>query len=498
MFINRSRYDPDDVESSLSILRWSLVVFGLLGFFVSTTFAQDNSAQSDQTVEGVDTGDEEAPSTPTDVEVEPLAEDYEIEQRLTRILQATERFTDPEVQVEEGVAFLKGSTTKEEFREWAGDLARKTQDVVAVVNRIQVNEGSIWDLSPAWTELRTMARETVQASPLIVLAIVLLILTWFASKLAVHIAGWLFEDRITNRLLRQVATRAVAIPVFLLGLYLVLRVSGLTQMAATVLGGTGLIGLIVGIAFRDIAENFLASVLISIQRPFSIGDLIEIDGQRGYVQSVTTRGTLIMTFDGNHVQLPNSLVYKAVIHNFTANPFIRLHCMVGIGYDDSIAEAQETALTVLKNHPVILDDPEPLVLVDELGAATVNLHLYFWINVHEHSQLKANSSVVRLIKRAFEKTGISMPDEAREVVFPHGVPIEMIEPSTTAKMKESGKMGAAESAGDRDDEITSPAEGNLASEATEINEQAQQSRSPDAGDNLLMDQQGETKGDQVH
>lgn len=428
--------------------------------------------------------DEEAPTAPEKVEVDPVAADEEIAARLTRILEASERIESPRVRVEEGIAFLSGTTTDDEFRTWAGDVARNTQDVVAVVNRIEVVAGPIWDLSPARAEIRTLVRQTVQATPLIALGAALLVLTWFASKLAVRIAGHVFERRLTNRLLRQVATRAVAIPVFLLGVYLVLRVSGLTQMAATVVGGTGLVGLILGIAFRDIAENFLASILISVQRPFAIGDLIEVEGHRGFVQSVTTRGTLLMTLDGNHVQLPNSTIYKAVIQNFTANPLLRLNFVVGVGYDDSMTEAQEVALQVLREHPVILDDPEPLVLVEELGAATVNLHVYFWIDGQAHSPLKARSSVIRLVKRAFEKTGISMPDEAREVVFPQGVPIGSGETDETPPER---RRPVSQGNG-REDAIASAAEGGLASEAAEISEQAEHSRRPDEGENLLEDE----------
>ena len=424
------------------------------------------------------------------VDVDPLAADHEIEERLQRILMATERFEDTEIQVQEGVVFLSGSTSKEEFRTWAGDLASNTQDVVAVVNRIVVDEGPIWDLSPAWAEIRRLIRETVQVIPLMGLAILLLIATWFASSLAMNLAGWLLERRMSNKLLRQVATRAVAVPVFLMGLYLILRISGLTQMAATVLGGTGLIGLIVGIAFRDIAENFLASVLISIQRPFSIGDLIEVDGHHGFVQSVTTRGTLLMTLDGNHVQIPNATIYKAVIHNFTANPAIRLNFVVGIGYDDSVALAQEVALNVLHDHPIVLEDPEPLVLVDKLGAATVNLDVYFWINGHEHSAVKGRSSVIRLVKRSFEKSGISMPDEAREVVFPNGVPVDIPgENGRLADTRQAGSERAVAERNKRDDEVANEAEGNLASEAAEIHQQAEQSRRPDEGANLLANEE---------
>jgi small conductance mechanosensitive channel len=75
----------------------------------------------------------------------------------------------------------------------------------------------------------------------------------------------------------------------------------------------------------------------------------------------------------------------------------------------------------------VLGNPEPWVLVDGLGSATVQLRVYFWLEGTTHSWLKVRSSVIRLVKRAFQDAGISMPDEAREVVFPDGVPVRMLE-----------------------------------------------------------------------
>jgi small-conductance mechanosensitive channel len=428
----------------------------------------------------------EAPPAPQQVDVEPVATDEAIAERLTRILNATEWFQDPQVRVDEGVVFLSGKTANERYRTWAGDLARNTKGVVAAVNRIEIVEGSLWDLSPAWAEIRRLMRSGVQAVPLMGLALVLLLATWLASKLMVRLANTVLQPQIANELLRRVITRATAIPVFLLGIYLILRISGLTQMAVTVIGGTGLAGLVVGIAFRDIAENFLASILISIQRPFATGDLIEVVGVQGFVQHVSTRGTLLMTLEGNHVQIPNSTIYKAVVRNFTANPQMRLDFVVGIGYADDIAAAQEIAMNVLRHHPVVLDDPEPLVLVEALGAATVTLHLYFWIDARQHSFLKTRSSVIRLVKRAFEQSGVSMPDEAREVVFPQGVPLVAPDGNGVAAPR-SPVAVPREFATTRpgDDTVTTTSEGGLSSEAQEIEQQARKSRRLAEGANLL-------------
>ena len=239
---------------------------------VSIQAQAQNPDQTDPALE------EPVSKVPQRVDVAPTTEDTDIATRLTRILEATEWFEEPQVRVDEGVVFLSGRVADTRHREWAGRLAGNTQDVVAVVNRIEVQEISMWNLSPAWTELRRLGAEAVREMPLFVLALLLLAATWGATKWTAHSASSLFGRRLDSQLLRDVAARVVAVPVFLFGLYLVLRVSGLTRLAMTVVGGTGVLAIVIGFAFRDIAENFLASVFISIQRPFKRGDLIEVAG----------------------------------------------------------------------------------------------------------------------------------------------------------------------------------------------------------------------------
>ena len=292
--------------------------------------------------------------------------------------------------------------------------------------------------------------------------------------------------RVQTNLLRNVIARSVGVLVFLIGTYIVLRVSGLTQLALTVVGGTGLIGLAVGIAFRDITENFLASIFLSMQRPFETGDLVEVAGVTGYVQQLNVRTTILMTLDGNLVQIPNATVYKSNLRNFTTNANRREDFVIGIGYDVSINEVQEVARKVLADHPAVLNDPEPSVLADSLGRATINLRIDFWLNGREYSWLKVRSSVIRLVKIAFQKHGISMPDEAREVVFPQGIPVTILD----GKLGETHVVGPVNrlSAQPRHDEFDVPstkAEGGLASEAGVIKDQARQVQPLNNGENLL-------------
>lgn len=319
--------------------------------------------------------------------------------------------------------------------------------------------------------------------------LLLLILFFGISLLATKGARALLQPRIRPRLLRRVIARGIGIFVFLIGIYIVLRLSGLTQLALTIIGGTGLAGLAFGIAFRDITENFLASVFLSIQRPFETGDLIEVEGITGYVQQLNVRTTIVMTLAGNLVQIPNATLYKSNLQNFTANDNRREDFVVGIGYDDAIHQAQRTAQQVLIDHPAVLDDPEPSVLVDSLGTATVNLRIYFWINGREHSWLKVRSSVIRLVKLAFQQQAISMPDEAREVVFPRGVPVTMTGDKPTAEKKRAlpEKRPTTKLPAEEIHAASTQAEGGFSSEADVIDGQARQAKPLKEAANLLPD-----------
>jgi small conductance mechanosensitive channel len=414
---------------------------------------------------------------PAKVEVKPVA-DEAISRRLQSILESTEWYERPEVSVEDGVVFISGRALRREYREWAERLAARTEGVVAVVNRLRV-ERFLWDFSPALEELGHFWRGTVKSLPLILFALIILALFWLAARVVAAISRRLLTRRQVKPLLREVAAKAIAIPVFLIGLYVVLRISGLTRLAVTILGGTGIAGLIIGIAFRDIMENFLASILISMRNPFRSGDLIEIGGHIGVVQRVTTRGTVLIDFDGNHVQIPNATVYKNTIVNYTANPKRRMEFAVGIGYEDSIQEAQETALQVIASHPAVLDDPEPLILVESLGASAVNLKALFWFDGTRYNGFKIRSSLMRLVKQAFSVKSISMPDEAREVIFPREVPVRLMR---EAEPEPAGKPGPEKLPSES---VATAAEGDFSSEEDQIKEQGRRSRIPEEGEDLL-------------
>lgn len=463
-----------------------LLLSSMCSALTSTVVAQEPVGEAGELQKAPVSTKEEISPAPAKVDVKPVARDEEIRKRIQSVLDATDWFTDPQVRVDEGVVLLNGRVESADLKKWASDLARNTQDVVAVANRMEVPEPSVWDFRPAWRGLLVLWRDFIRSLPFFAFGLLILALSVGTGMLTTRGARAFLRRRIRANLLRNVIARGVGVLVFLFGVYIVLRISGLTQLALTVVGGTGLIGLAVGIAFRDITENFLASIFLSMQRPFETGDLVEVAAVTGYVQQLNVRTTILMTLDGNLVQIPNATVYKSNLRNFTTNSSRREEFVVGIGYDDSINDAQEIARKVLADHPAVLNDPEPSVLVDSLGKATINLRVYFWLNGREHSWLKVRSSVMRLVKLAFQKHGISMPDEAREVVFPNGIPVTLLDGRPAdAPAAMPGTWLPPESPHEELAAVSTKAEAGLYSEAVVIEEQARHAHLLKGGENLL-------------
>lgn len=448
------------------------------GPLMQVSFAQGEAAPAESAPASES---RKAPSAPEKVEVQPIAEDVDISDRLVRIYEATKWFQEIDASVRDGVVFLTGTTKQDKYRDWAETLAQKTEGVVAVVNRIKVTLPDSWDFSPAGDELRQMSQNVVRSLPIAVVALLVLLFSVVMARLARNGMRVALRQRIRSELLREVAARTVGILLLVLGIYLVLRISGLSRLAATVIGGTGLVGLVLGIAFRDITENFLASMFLSIQNPFREGDLVDIGGTMGFVEQLTSRTTVLTTPAGIQVQIPNATVFKSTIRNLSSNPNRQEIIVLGIGLENSIQPAQEAALAVVSDHPAVLADPEPMVLVDSVVASTVNLKIYYWFNAQANSQIKLRSSVIRLVKVALAEAGISLADTAREIVVPREVMIHLAEGRTAGPERAAAKEREAAA----DKKIVSAGEKGLRNEEGDIKRQGHQGWSPEKGENLL-------------
>lgn len=182
---------------------------------------------------------------------------------------------------------------------------------------------------------------------------------------------------------------------------------------APLLALIGAAGLVVGLALQGTLSNFASGMLILIYKPFDVGDIIEIDGVNGTVHSMTLLSTSIRTFDNQHLVVPNNNVWGTTIVNVTGSRTRRVDLVFGIGYGDDMAKAEEIMREVVSKHELILEQPETIIKVNELGDSSVNFVCRPWVKSENY--LDVHWDITRQVKEAFDAQGISIPFPQRDV-----------------------------------------------------------------------------------
>ena len=281
--------------------------------------------------------------------------------------------------------------------------------------------------------------QLIRILPRLVFALVLLgAIWWGAGRLREYLNRRLAakaKDPLLTRFLTQIARWVVVV----IGILLSLQIIGLSGIVSGVVAGAGVSAVVVGFAFKDIAENFLAGVILAFNRPFNLGDTIAIQDVMGRVRELNLRTTLIKTFDGKDVFLPNSLVLKDKVTNYTLDGFLRQEFLVGIDFEDDVTGATQLILAELRQMPEVLQEAphEPLIIVNELATSTVNLKVMFWTETDDYRRgvLETLSTAMDRTKTVLGANGYSLPPDIIEVRLPSfqkALPIELIQQAAPA------------------------------------------------------------------
>ena len=343
-------------------------------------------------------------------------EDAAIERRLEAIFATAGDLESVTVEVESGVVRLGGEALSVDDAARAVRLARSLAGVVDVVDGVTVVRDVRRRLAPALATLREGAAALIGLLPLLGVAAALvlffgLLARWFARW------DWLFDRLSRNPFARDWLRRGARAAVTLVGVVLALELLGATALVGAVLGAAGLAGLAVGFAFRDTVENYIAGVLLSLRQPFAPNDLIEIEGREGKVVRLTPRATVLLTLDGNHVRIPNAIVFKGILVNYTRNPRRRFRVEVGIGTDVDLAGALDLGVATLERLDGVLAEPPPWAWIERLGDSSVAIVVVGWVDQREHDFGKVRSEGIRAVKEAFDAAGFDMPEPIYRVVL---------------------------------------------------------------------------------
>jgi len=347
-------------------------------------------------------------------------QDRRIAERLRATFSRVDALRGVRVGISAGVVRLSGEVPSAAARELAGQLARQIEDVALVENKLELVQDIGPRLEAAWDKLRQRLFGLIGLLPLLVVAAMVVTLFWWAGRIASRMS-WPYR-RIDNAFLRQTARQCARAALLVVGVLLALEILDATALVAAVVGTAGLFGLVLGFAFRDLAENAIASLLLSLRQPFAPDDFVNIEGHEGHVLRLTSRATVLLTAEGNHVRIPNAMVYKGVIVNYTRNPLRRFDLAAGVGVNEDLAAAQRLGIEVLEVTPGVLTDPPPQALVEELGESNVVIRYLGWVDQHAADFHKVRSEATRRVKEALDAAGISMPEPTYRVHLQRGAP----------------------------------------------------------------------------
>lgn len=262
---------------------------------------------------------------------------------------------------------------------------------------------------PVLERLQLQAYQLLASLPMLLLALVVVWLAWRAGS-------WLSRrsalDRVARRnpFLRDLIKTSTRWAVALGGVLVALEIMNATALVGAVLGTAGVLGVALGFAFKETLENYLAGILMSVRQPFAPRDHVVINGNEGVVIALTSRATILMTLDGNHLRLPNALVFRSVMLNYSRNPTRRFEFDVGVGVKEDLLGAQRLGTSQLGKLDGVIAEPPPRAYIDALGDSNVQLRFHGWVDQRTHDFLLVRSEAIRTVKLALEDAGMDMPE----------------------------------------------------------------------------------------
>ena len=238
------------------------------------------------------------------------------------------------------------------------------------------------------------------------------------------LAGRILRPFLERRLRRRrtpsfarVMSRLAAAGLAVVGVLSALAIAFPSVEVVDVLAGAGVLSIALGFALQDILQNLVAGLLLLFRQPFRGGDQITVGDVSGTVVEINVRETVVITFDGHTVLIPNATVYTDVIDVQTTTPVVRDEVRVGVAYSTDLERAQQVIERAVADVEAVSDEPPPEVLVVGFAASAIDLDVLFWSDAHQLDSRRARSDAVKSIARALDAEGIEIP---YDIVTVHG------------------------------------------------------------------------------
>lgn len=430
-------------------------------------------------------------ATASMINVEKKSADSVIEARISEIFSEIDEFKNLQVSVSHGVIKLRGNVPNDASAKRALALVSRVEGMVAVEDSLQRTLDFSDNVAPLLESVKNSAIGWGRAFPLFIAALLIfLVVAFMGHRLAKK--SWIWSKLAPNPFLAQIVSQVVRAVGIILGLMLALNILGATALMGTILGGAGVVGLAISFGVKDSIENYICSIMLSIRQPFRAQDHVVINDMEGIVIRLTSRSTILMTPDGNHLRIPNAIVYKSPILNYTLNPQRRFSFVLGVDADDDPAQAMTVGLEAMRALDWILDEPAPHAIIETVGDSNIVLTFMGWVDQRVSDFGKSRSLSIRAAKIALEEQGFTLPEPIYRLRFDsNNLPASSIKPifegagSKVSKTTTTTAEAAAESASKKSaTPVTEPAD---VKPETHLSEQVRQERSLQGVEDLLDD-----------
>ncbi|GGD48993.1 mechanosensitive ion channel [Erythrobacter arachoides] len=273
-------------------------------------------------------------------------------------------------------------------------------------------------------QLNAMAYGLVAALPNLVIAVLVLLVTWIIARFAVRIADALVGRTNLRANLRNLTETVVKLAIWIVGILIAAAVAipGFTPAGA--IAGLGIGAVAIGFAFQDIFENFLAGVLIMLREKMRIGDVIEVEGVTGRVEHITLRETHIRQLSNELTIMPNSMIFKNPVKILTDDSLARTEIIAGVSYDTDLDHAEQIIRTAVESLDGIDQDKGVEVYATEFNSSSIDFKVRFWTGSKPREGWQARSIAIKVIKRALDDAGIEIPFPYVTHTFKEAVPVE--------------------------------------------------------------------------
>jgi small-conductance mechanosensitive channel len=267
-------------------------------------------------------------------------------------------------------------------------------------------------------KLYTWGREFVRMLPNLLLAVLIILVGLYLSKIVKRFATRVFSRLSHGAVITNLFGSFVYLTCVGITIFAALSVLQLDKALTSLLAGAGIAGIALAFAFQDIAANFMSGILITIRRPLRVGDIVKVKDYMGKVHAVNLRDTVVLTFQGQMVIIPNKDVLQNPIENFSLLGKRRMDLSVGVSYGEDLEKVKEVTLKAVSGISGLSPSDDITFFYEEFADSSINFTLRIWAATPEQvDYLRVRSEAIIRIKQAYDEAGITIPFPIRTLDF---------------------------------------------------------------------------------